>query len=128
LSQGEVAWKVHHGKRKLNQLAPMGGTVVEVNEKLIKDPSLANRSPYEKGWIMKIQPTAFNEEMPKLMDSFQFRIAFDQLKAKLRASISNQALGMVYSDGEEVAWGVAEQLDERLWKTLVTQLFHTFPN
>jgi len=127
LKQGEVAWKLSQGKRKLSQLAPLGGTVVELNEKLIKDPSLANSSPYEKGWILKIQPKAFSEEMPELMDSFQFQVHFDRLKAKLRSSFSHQSLGMVYGDGGEVIKGVGGILEERLWKILVTQLFHSSP-
>lgn len=127
LNQGEVAWKVRQGKRKLGQLAPLGGTVVELNEELIKDPSLANRSPYEKGWVLKIQPKALKQEMPALMDSFQFRVAFDQLKAKLRSSFNNEALGMVYGDGEVVVRGVAGKLEEGWWKILVNQLFHTSP-
>ena len=73
-------------KRKLSQLAPLGGTVVDVNEKLIKDPTLANRSPYEEGWILKIQTKALNKEMPELMDSLQFKAHFDQCKAKLMSS------------------------------------------
>ena len=107
LNQGEVAWKVRHGKRKLSQLAPLGGTVVEVNEKLRRDPTLANRSPYEEGWILKIQTKALNKEMPELMDSFQFKAHFDQCKAKLMSSFNNQTLGPVYGDGEEVIKGVA---------------------
>lgn len=127
LNQGEVAWKLRHGGRKLSQLAPLGGTVVEVNEKLSQDPSLANRSPYEKGWILKIQPKAFSEEMPKLMDSFQFQVHFDQLKAKVMSLSSNQTLGMVYGDGGEVIKGAAVKLEEKFWKMLVTQLFHSSP-
>jgi glycine cleavage system H protein len=125
LNQGEVAWKVRHGERKLNQLAPLGGTVVEVNIKLSQDPSLANRSPYENGWILKIRPEALNEEIPKLMDSFQFQLHFDQLKAKLMSFSSNQTLGMVYGDGGEVIKGAAAKLEEKFWKILVTQLFHS---
>jgi glycine cleavage system H protein len=128
LKQGEVAWKICRGKRKLSQLAPLGGTVVDLNEMLIKDPSLANRSPYEEGWILKIKPNRLGEEMPSLMDSFQFRVFFDQVKAKLRAAISHPALGMVYGDGEEVVRGIADTLDERLWRILVSQLFHANPN
>ena len=127
LNQGEVAWKVRHGKRKLGQLAPLGGTVVELNEELIRDPSLANSSPYEKGWIMKIQPKALKQEMSALMDSFQFKVSFDELKAKLRSSFNNEGLGMVYGDGEVVVRGVAEKLEEGWWKILVNQLFHTSP-
>lgn len=127
LNQGEVAWKLCHGKRKLSQLAPLGGTVVGVNEKLRKDPSLANRSPYEEGWILKIQTKGLNKEMPKLMDSLQFKVHFDQDKAKLMSSFNNQTLGMVYGDGGEVIKGAAVKLEERLWKILVTQLFHSSP-
>ena len=127
LNQGEVAWKVRHGKRKLSQLAPLGGTVVELNEKLRKDPTLINRSPYEEGWIMKIQTKGLNKEMPKLMDSLQFKVNFDQDKAKLMSSFNNQTLGMVYGDGGEVIKGAANKLDEGMWKILVTQLFHSSP-
>ncbi len=127
LNRGEVAWKLRHGERKLSQLAPLGGTVVEVNEKLRQDPSLANRSPYEKGWILKIQPKSFKEEFPELMDAFQFQVHFDQLKAKVMSLACNQTLGMVYGDGGEVIKGAAVELEERFWKILVTQLFHSSP-
>ena len=127
LNRGEVAWKVCHGKRKLGQLAPLGGTVVEVNEKLSKDPSLVNRSPYEEGWIVKIQPNAFRDEIPELMDSFQFRMHFDQHKANLMSRSNDQTLGMVYGDGGEVIKGAAGKLDESLWKMLVSHLFHSSP-
>jgi len=125
LKQGEVAWKVSNGNQKLSQLAPLGGTVVEVNEKLRRDPTLANRSPYEEGWILKIQAKALNKEMPELMDSFQFKAHFDQCKARLMSVFNNQTLGLAYGDGEEVIQGVASKLDEKTWKMLVTQLFHS---
>ncbi len=127
LKQGEVAWKVCQGKRKFGQLAPLGGTVVALNEKLIKDPSLANLSPYEKGWILKIKPKAFSEEIPQLMDSFQFQVHFDRLKSKLRSSFNHQSLGVVYGDGGEVVKGAGGVLEDRLWKVLVTELFHSTP-
>ncbi len=128
LNQGEAAWKLRHDKRKLSQLAPLGGTVVEVNEKLMKDPSLANRSPYEEGWVLKIEPKALGDEMPKLMDSFQFKMHFEQVKAKLISSLNDEAVGRVYADGGELIKGASAKLDDRLWKILVTQLFHSNPD
>jgi len=125
IRQGEVAWKIRHGGRTLKQLAPISGTVVEVNERVVKDPSIVNRSPYEKGWIMKIEPTSFGEEKGKLMDAIQFQVAFDQVKAALRSSIQPQALGAVYSDGEGMIRGIVDQLDERSWSIFVAEVFHT---
>lgn len=127
IKQGEVAWRIRQGKRTLNQLAPLGGTVVAVNEKALKDPSLVNLSPYDKGWLLKIKPKAFSEELPELMDSFQFQVHFDRLKGKLRSSFNHQSLGMVYADGGEVVKGAGGILEDRLWKILVTELFHTTP-
>lgn len=125
LNQGDVAWRVSHGRRNLSQLAPLGGTVVEVNEKLRKDPTLVNRSPYGEGWILKVQNKALNKEMPELMDSLQFKAYLDRSKANLMSSLNNQTLGLTYGDGEEVIKGVASNLDERTWKMLVAQLFHS---
>ncbi len=127
LSQGEVAWRVRHGNWKLSQLAPLGGTVVEVNEKLKKDPRLANRSPYGEGWILKIRTKGLNKQMPELMDSLQFKAHFDQDKAKFMSSFNDHALGAVYGDGGEVIKGAATKLGEGTWKRLVTQLFHSSP-
>ena len=125
LHQGETAWKVGHGKRKLSQLAPLGGMVVEVNENLKRDPALANRSPYEEGWVLKIQTKGLNKEMPALMDALQFKAQFDQDKAQLMSSFNDQTLGMVYGDGEAIIRGAANKMDESTWKTLVTRLFHS---
>jgi len=127
LTQGEVAWKIRHGGRTLSQLAPLGGTVVEINEKLKEDPTLANRSPYEEGWILKIQTKVLSKEMPELMSSLMFKEHFDHSMAKLISSFNNQTLGLVYGDGGEVIKGVAGKLDEKMWKMLVTQLFHSSP-
>ncbi|MBT8092584.1 MAG: glycine cleavage system protein H [Gammaproteobacteria bacterium] len=33
-----------------------GGEVVEVNEALVSEPSLANEDPYDKGWLVILKP------------------------------------------------------------------------
>ncbi len=36
--------------------APMEGTLIAGNESLFEDAGLVNRSPYNKGWIVRFQP------------------------------------------------------------------------
>jgi hypothetical protein len=38
---------------------------------------------------------------------------------------NDQTLGLAYGDGQAVIKGVASKLDEKMWKMLVTQLFHS---
>lgn len=41
--------------------APMSGRVIEVNDELAEDPSLINRSCYDKGWIAKVEISDMDE-------------------------------------------------------------------
>lgn len=36
--------------------APVGGTVVEINEQVMQQPILVNSDPYGQGWLVVIQP------------------------------------------------------------------------
>lgn len=49
-------------------IAPVSGTIIEVNEKLADSPEIINEDPYGKGWIAVIEMD--NEsEVDDLMDS-----------------------------------------------------------
>jgi glycine cleavage system H protein len=45
----------------------VSGTITEVNEALRKEPSLINKSPYEKGWMVKLKLSS-EAELKGLMD------------------------------------------------------------
>ncbi|MCE7793070.1 glycine cleavage system protein GcvH [Salipaludibacillus sp. CUR1] len=48
--------------------APISGKVVEVNEELEDSPEFVNESPYEKAWMVIIEPSD-KSEMDNLMDA-----------------------------------------------------------
>ncbi|WP_050180167.1 glycine cleavage system protein GcvH [Domibacillus robiginosus] len=37
--------------------APVSGTVVEINEELDENPEFVNESPYEKAWMIVVEPS-----------------------------------------------------------------------
>ena len=47
--------------------SPVSGTVIEKNEDVEETPALINQSPYEKGWLFKIQLSK-PEELDALLD------------------------------------------------------------
>ncbi|KAF5729203.1 glycine cleavage system H protein 2 mitochondrial [Tripterygium wilfordii] len=51
--------------------SPVSGKVVEVNEELNNSPGLVNSSPYEKGWIMKVE-ISDAAELRNLKDSDEY--------------------------------------------------------
>lgn len=51
--------------------APISGKVVEVNEDLADDPQFVNESPYEKAWMVVIEPSD-KSEVDNLMSAEQY--------------------------------------------------------
>ncbi|MGE7949984.1 glycine cleavage system protein GcvH [Lysinibacillus sp. NPDC093688] len=51
--------------------APISGTVVEVNADLEDSPEFVNESPYEKAWMVVVEP-ADASEVEKLMTAEQY--------------------------------------------------------
>jgi len=50
---------------------PVSGEVVEVNEELVGKPEIINQSPYNLGWIVKINPSNM-KELDSLMTKEQY--------------------------------------------------------
>lgn len=58
LKAGEACAVVESVKTASDIYAPVGGTVVEVNEALAAHPGLVNTEPYSGGWFFKLRPVA----------------------------------------------------------------------
>ena len=54
-AQGEVAGVVESVKAAADVYMPVSGEIVEVNEALRADPSLANSDPLNSGWFFKVK-------------------------------------------------------------------------
>jgi glycine cleavage system H protein len=55
--RGDVAGVVESVKAAADLFMPASGEVVEVNEKLRADPSLANSAPETEGWFFRMRVT-----------------------------------------------------------------------
>jgi glycine cleavage system H protein len=55
LKPGEAFGVIESVKAASDLFSPASGTVLEVNEKLTKNPELVNTDPYGEGWLLKLQ-------------------------------------------------------------------------
>jgi len=122
VKRGQRLWTVRFGDRSFTQVAPVSGTVVEVNERLIADPTVINRSPYAAGWVLKIVPDSLNRELPELLSPSRFERWVHSQKSKFFPEFLPD-LQPAYGDGGELVNGAASQLDEARWEELSRKLF-----
>ncbi len=55
VSAGDVCGEIESTKSVGELYAPLTGTVVEVNDAVVDDPSLVNAEPFAGGWLIKIR-------------------------------------------------------------------------
>ncbi|KAL7089698.1 hypothetical protein ACP275_13G199600 [Erythranthe tilingii] len=81
VTQGDSFGAVESVKATSDINSPISGKVVEVNSKLNESPGLVNASPYENGWIIKVE-IATSDELNNLMDSEKYSKFCEEEDAK----------------------------------------------
>lgn len=59
---------IESSKAVFEIVSPVSGTVVAVNSSLSDAPELVNESPYEKGWLVEVKLSEFEEDQDLLHD------------------------------------------------------------
>jgi glycine cleavage system H protein len=57
--------------------APMEGTLITGNEALLEDAGLVNRSPYNKGWVVRFQPDDLETGMNQFLSGVEATQAYE---------------------------------------------------
>jgi glycine cleavage system H protein len=72
LSQFEKMGEIESVKAVSDLNSPVGGRVLERNDKLTDNPENVNDEPYESGWMLKVT-LGDTEELDKLMTAEQYQ-------------------------------------------------------
>ena len=72
LDKDEAFGTVEAVKTVSDLLLPVGGTILELNEKLEDEPELINKDPYGEGWIVKIKMSN-PAEVDELLDAAGYK-------------------------------------------------------
>ena len=67
VTQNEAYGTVESVKAVVDLIAPISGTVKEVNKALQDSPDLINQDPYGKGWLITIAPSNLKDELKNIM-------------------------------------------------------------
>jgi len=77
LAKGDACIVVESVKAASDVYAPISGKLVETNDALVDEPELVNQSPYEAGWLVRIEPSA-----PTELDELMAADAYGQFLAE----------------------------------------------
>jgi len=84
---GEELGDIETVKVNLSLLAPVSGTVVEVNPALELTPEVVNRDPFGEGWLAVLETTNLDAERGALLQPAAYlAVMTQQVEAELKQS------------------------------------------
>ena len=78
VKQNDAYGTLESVKAVVDLIAPVSGTVKEVNDALMDNPDAINKDPYGNGWLITVTPSDADGELENIMD---FDAAVDWYKA-----------------------------------------------
>lgn len=109
---------------------PVDGYIEEINEDLINQPQLANKSPYERGWLVLLRPVRLVKNLKKLFYGTSakqwFEVEMYRLAALITAEINrnmDKQLSMTSPYGDLPDFDVLNELPSNITKRVMEQCF-----
>jgi glycine cleavage system H lipoate-binding protein/ABC-type phosphate transport system substrate-binding protein len=127
VKKGEQILSIIQNGKQLNLYSPVSGIIIEHNKKLETNSSVLNSSPYNDGWVYKIEPTNWLRENQLLFMADKHRQfiknEFTRLKEFLTVTLKSDTEKypwLVLQDGGELRDGVLSDLGPEVWEDFQT--------
>ncbi|MGQ9633888.1 MAG: glycine cleavage system protein H [Bryobacteraceae bacterium] len=122
LRQGQKAFSFYRNGEKTEVLSPTEGEVVEVNEEVLRDPSVLRKDPYGSGWLLMVhvpdEETVSRNLVPTSMIRSWMRDAVERLY-----SLQPHLAGAVAADGGRPVDDLLAGVPNASWRDLTADFF-----
>jgi glycine cleavage system H protein len=115
LRRGQPAVENLCGRRRTSIPSPIEGTVVAVNARVGRDPSLLHRAPYSRGWLFAIAATG--DSRGGTVEGERARDWFHGETSRL-SHFFERELGLAAADGGELVAPGPSLLTEEQWNAV----------
>jgi glycine cleavage system H protein len=119
--RGDPIAVVRAGRRAIRIGAPVDGTVVGVNGRVRRNPSLVKEDPYGRGWLFLIAP---RDEGWKRLPAGEHGEAWVAAERRRLARFVEEELGLAAADGGELVAPAPALLGEEGWRRVVAAFLH----
>lgn len=117
LSENEQCLSLGSANRLAKMSLPIEAEIVEKNQSVQQDPSIVQRDPYNRGWLLTVKPSNQAADMVKGDKAIEWlEKEFQKLHEEFEESI-----GVTITDGGEIVADLHERLTDDEWERLVQQ-------
>ena len=120
VKQGQKLIQVCQKNRVLEFASPVDGTVIQINDQILKDPTSMKENIYQAGWIYEIKPANISLNLPRLLIGEKSIAWIKSELSRFRDFLQSPALnpvmvGQTLQDGGQPVHGLLEQFNDENW-------------
>ena len=124
IRQGQKAWTLYRNGETTEMVSPIEGEVIEVNQEVVKNPTLLRDDPYGRGWLMTVnvpdEESTTRNLIPRNLVRNWMRDAVERLY-----TMQPQTAYATAADGGEPARDLLAGMPEVGWERVTRQFFLT---
>ena len=128
VKKGDQIFSIVQNGKQLNLYAPVSGKIVELNSSLDSNSSIMNTSPYNDGWVYKMEPTNWLRESQLLFMSEKqkqhIKNEFSRLKEFLINTLTlkeEKYFQVILQEGGQLKDGILSKLGPEVWEEFQTK-------
>jgi glycine cleavage system H lipoate-binding protein len=121
--QGQKIWTIFRDGKSVDMVSPIEGTVSDVNEAVVKDPSLALKDPYGDGWIVTVQAPDSKVNFRNLLGGALARMWTEDSALRLRKRMPVAMAAALAQDGGVAVDDITAHLPNEDWAALTKEFF-----
>jgi len=121
LRRGARGFRVRSNGRLADLVAPVDGTVVEVNRALDANPALAVATPYDQGWLCKVRVADADRSVARLLRGNAATRFLRDERGRLMDRLAACSGERLAADGGEPVADLGAHLDRDVWEVLVRE-------
>jgi glycine cleavage system H lipoate-binding protein len=121
--QGQKIWTIFRDGKSVDMVSPIEGTVSDVNEAVVKDPSLALRDPFGEGWIVTVQAPDSKVNFRNLLGGALARMWTEDSALRLRKRMPVAMAAALAQDGGVAVDDITAHLPNEDWAALTKEFF-----
>ncbi|MBW2029522.1 MAG: glycine cleavage system protein H [Deltaproteobacteria bacterium] len=120
--QGRGDILVSRGENRAQLNSPVSGIVTSINPRPREQGSIANRDPYNEGWVMKVHSSNLRRDVKSLTINEETRAFMDKEVTKLYGFLEDE--GKLAADGGFLGEDIYGSLRDVPWEKLVGQFLN----
>jgi glycine cleavage system H protein len=122
IRQGQKLLTVERNGAKIDMVSPIEGSVTDINESLVQNPTLARQDPYGEGWLVTVQAPDAKTNFRNLLGGALARGWMEEASARLQRRMP-QLAGALAQDGGMAVDDLSASISKEEFAEVARQFF-----